>query len=644
MPVTKIINVSKSDEFEEVFDLFKSTDADEVILIFPKGSRLAKQEQYFEAIKKEADSAGRKVSIMTTDPLIARLASQNDFDILENSSPGRKKQRQGLPGPVDEPDELIDEPAADEEQSSEPTEENEREDEQLNEQLSEFEETPDTSGPSKGTDSEKPAEELTEDYSEPASDVMTASEEPEATLAAATSDYEPEENGQGRIIKDILPNFADRNLEVKREREQVFEVDIKNRIGERAGNRAGDIGKIWAEEEKRKKRNFLTVSAGKSGPRKFFRRVPLLLTLGAAVILILVLYVTLGNAQIIIRPQTQKLDFKLNVSASSAVTAVDLNFNQIPGQRFKDQKEKSGTFPATGMKDVVQKAGGKIIIYNKSSSAQRLVATTRFKASGGLIFRVPQTITVPPATGTGSTLVPGSVESAVYADKPGAEYNIAPTQFTIPGLEGTPKFNDFYAVSDKPMSGGIIGPAKVITEEDFAKAQESLTAEVKSEILKSLKGQSGELKILDTFAIKTEVSGTNAKVGDAAENLQISVKGSADTIAFREADVIELARESVSNKNGLDLLSKELTVNFNNPVPGADNTSLSFEAEVSGLGAAKLDKETMLKSVTGMGESSIREYFKGIKEVESARIILSPFWVRSIPDNPDKIRIDIETD
>lgn len=615
MSVTKIINVLKNDGFEDIFDLFKNTDADEVIFIFPKGSRLAKQEQYFKAIKSEADLLGKRLSVMTADPLIIQFASKYGFDILEVQSPGRKKLQLLEPAETIYPE------------------------------------------PAEG------------DYPISLGEEGTANEEPETILAAAEIDDGPEEDGQSRMIKDILPSGADRNLEVRGEKERTFEVDVKSYVDpvkspvksslkefhrgtpkelfdrvERPKGRVGDIGKIWAEEEERKRRSFFNGPVRKLKSHKLFRKIPLLLTVGAALVLVLVLYLTLGSVQIIIRPQRQELNFKLKVSASSAATAVNFNFNQIPGQHFKDQKEESGVFSATGQKDIVQKASGKITIFNKSFTAQRLVATTRFKSPGGLIFRIPQTITVPLAIKAGSAVTPGSVESVVYADRPGAEYNIAPTQFTIPGFEGSSKFNDFYAVSDKPMAGGIIGPAKVVTEEDFAKAQESLAAKVKDEILKSLKSQSGELKIIDALAVKLEAPNANAKVGDAVENFQMSVKGLADTVAFREADITELIKNFVSQKKGLELLSKDLVITYANPALGADGILLSFDVQVNGWAAAKLDKDAILKDVARMNEDSVRSYFQGIKEVESARIILSPFWVRNIPKDPKKIKIEINTD
>lgn len=606
MPATKIINVSKSDYFEDVFDLFKNADAEEVIFIFPKGSRFIKQERYFEAIKEEADLLGKKVSIMTADLVINQFASKYGFEILGAKSLKRREQ------------EVIPAPEVFEEQSGE---------------LPAY----------AGGESFEPASPEA-DFSLSAGG--EAEEDPEIILTAAGINDEPEEAGRGRMIKDILPGGADHRLKIKEEKERAFEVDIKSRV-ERMKGREADIEKIWAGEEGRRKQPNFLVNANpvrKLKPPRFLRRMPLLLTLGATLVLVLILYATLGSARIIIHPQKQKLDFKLKVSASSGVTAVNFDFNQIPGQRFRDQKEESGTFPATGQKDVVQKASGRITIFNKTLATQRLVATTRFKSPDGLIFRIPQTITVPSAVKTGLEVTPGSIESIVYADRPGAEYNIAPARFTIPGFEGTSKFDDFYAVSKEPMTGGIIGPAKVITEEDFAGAQEALATKVRDGISRSLKGQSGELKILDAVAIKLEAPKTNAKVGDAAENLQMSIKGSADTIAFRESDVIELIRNFVSKKDGLELLTKDLNISYINPLAGADNTILSFDVQVGGWAAARLDKDAIQKDVAGMGGDAIRSYIGSIKEIESARVILSPFWVRSVPNDLGRIKIDIQTD
>jgi hypothetical protein len=622
MPATKIINVSKSDNFEDVFDLFKNTDAADVIFIFPKGSRFVKQEQYFEALKEEAGSSGKSISIMSSDPAVIGFASKYGFDILEKRSPHTQSLNVGAS------------PARGEDVRPSSVEVPAR---------------PELVEWAKSAEPEIPAPAPESDYSVLAAPVASfpenefADEEPEAVLTAAADRNEQEE--PGRTIKDILPVRSDRSLRIKEERERTFDVDIQRRA-EQEETQRGDIAKIWAGEKSRlaKRVEDPRFLFEKSGQKKagFFRRVPFVLAIGAILVLVFVLYLTLGKARIIINPAKQELDLKLKVSASSTATAVNSNFNQIPGQRFTEQKKETDTFPVTGQKDVVQKASGTITIFNKSATVQRLVATTRFKSPDGLIFRILQTINVPASAKTGETVTPGLVVANVYADRPGAEYNIGPTQFTIPGFEGTPKFNDFYATSDKPMAGGIIGPDKVVTEKDFTAAQEELTAKVKEKILKSLKNRGGELKILDAVAIKLDAPEVNAKVGEAAEELEMSVQGSADTIAFRESDVVELIRNFVSQKDSMELLLKDLVISYINPESGADKTSLSFDAQVKGWAAAKLDTDAIKNEVRGMSEDSIRSYLNGIKEIKSARVILSPFWVKSIPKDIGKIGVDIQ--
>src|SRR3989338_7035200 len=89
MGSTKIINISKTDGFEDVFELIKEASADEVILIFPKsGSKFTKNPNYLTFLKKEADKSGKLLSVMTEDDIIADLASTNGIAVL-----GRSKKK-----------------------------------------------------------------------------------------------------------------------------------------------------------------------------------------------------------------------------------------------------------------------------------------------------------------------------------------------------------------------------------------------------------------------------------------------------------------------------------------------------------------------------------------------------------------------
>lgn len=612
MSATKIINILKSDTFDDVFDLFKNTDAQEIIFIFPKGSKFSKQSQYFEAIKKEADSSAKKVSIMTSDPVVTKFALQFHLDLLEQ--PVRSSRKSQSPAPTSKSEVVERGIDAEAFQTG------------INQDLLE----PALPADRREMETAAPQEAIDEEITNDQEDVM---------FAAARAIREPTIN-YSRPIRDIFTVEPDRQIKIKEERSRPIDIDIKNRLEDGRNGKLDDIAKVWAETENKKNRKPL-FTANTALKSRFFRKPPILIMGGIILVALVVLYGTLGNAKIIIRPQKQDLNFTLKVSASITTTSVDTDLNKIPGQRFSDKEEVSDTFLATGQKNVVQKASGKITIFNKSFFSQRLVATTRFKTSNGFIFRIPQTVNVPAASKTNSTLKEGSVESLVYADKPGEEYNIGPATFTIPGFEGTPRANDFYAKSDKPMIGGIIGPSKIITEEDFAKAQEGLTAKLKDKILKSIKSQSGELKILDSIPIKFNAPITNAKVGDGAENLQMTVGGTADIIAFRESDVLNLIKNYVNKNGDSELLQKDLTITYINPQFSAGNSMFLFDIQIKGRAAARLDTGKILQDIMGMSETTIRGYFGKNKEVESAHIILSPFWVRNIPKDPAKIKITI---
>ena len=631
MSATKIINVLKNDSFEDVFGVLKNSDAEEVILIFPKGSRFAKQAQYFEAIKSEADASDKKVSVMTGDTAVLKFASQVGLGLLEQPVRGTKKaatpktQTLSEPRPVamntartfEAPEELahvVYTPAKAQMDLKREIE-----------ALPAFE----TSAPEIETAAfEEPADEPIEETPEEQNNVL---------LAAARAIREPVVN-YGKPIRDIFTSEPDRSVKIKEEKSRPVQVDIHSQLED---EKMGDITKVWADTERRKSKDFSFVPKAAMKPG-FFKKI-LLIILGIVVVVGgAILYGTLANAKITIKPKKADLNFTINVSASINSTSVDNDLMRIPGQRFSDKEEVSNTFPATGQKDVVQKASGTITIFNKSTTSQRLVATTRFETPDGIIFRIPATVTVPAATKVGSTTQEGSIQSAVYADRPGTDSNIGPSTFTIPGFDGTPKANDFYAKSDKPMTGGIIGPSKIITEEDYSKAQEGLTATLKDKILKAIKSQSGELTILDSSPIKYDAPATNAKAGDAAENLQMTIDGTADVVAFRAADVMALVKNYVEKSGDSQLLEKGLTVTYANPQLSTDDSSVTFDVQVTGKSASTLDTNKIMGDVSGMTEDAIKNYLSGMNGVESAHVQLSPFWVKSIPKDPQKIKIIVD--
>src|SRR3990167_9337753 len=90
MASTKIINVLKDDKFEEILDLFKNTQAKEVIFVLPKTSKAFKNEGHFVILENEANKSNKRVSLLCSNPDTNKLANKYNFDVLLAKDNGSK--------------------------------------------------------------------------------------------------------------------------------------------------------------------------------------------------------------------------------------------------------------------------------------------------------------------------------------------------------------------------------------------------------------------------------------------------------------------------------------------------------------------------------------------------------------------------
>src|SRR3989344_5755241 len=84
MPGTKIINVLRDDDFENILELFNNASADEVIFVLPKRHLALSEEDHFALLSEASQEQGRGVLILTSNPDINELALQYNFGVLTN--------------------------------------------------------------------------------------------------------------------------------------------------------------------------------------------------------------------------------------------------------------------------------------------------------------------------------------------------------------------------------------------------------------------------------------------------------------------------------------------------------------------------------------------------------------------------------
>jgi len=370
---------------------------------------------------------------------------------------------------------------------------------------------------------------------------------------------------------------------------------------------------------------------------------------GAVLVAAAVLYFVLPKADIVLVPKSQALENEFLVSASKSITKVDVSSAKIPAQLIKLDEKESKDFPATGQRQLNDKATGTITIYNEYSSApQSLVAQTRFVSDSGKVFRLTKSAVVPGAIIDNGKIVASSIDAQVVADQVGPDYNIGPTNFKIPGFQGSPKYDSFYASSKTAMSGGAVGLAKVVSQDDYDKAKVDIWQSLQPKIEQELKAQApANLKILDQ-AIEEEIASieSSVPVGSQADNFTLTVKGSGTLLLFDENDIMSLAADKIKNDLGSDKQVDEKSNQISYSETSADFTNglLSFRAQVTQKMVWNVDIDGLKQLIAGKNETQIRQVFAERTEIDKARILFWPFWVKTVPENLDKIDIKISSE
>lgn len=430
---------------------------------------------------------------------------------------------------------------------------------------------------------------------------------------------------------------------------EEFEVPIKRFEEEQMSG----ISEIKSGEEK------IFTPKGTEKPKKMrFKitlphiRLPGLSVMSAIVIFILTSFIIgaiafgtiLPQATIAISLKKETIDLNIPIKADVSISNIDIDQNKIPAQIIKTSKSQTMEFTASGKQTTESRASGKITIYNAFTPPQNqaLVKTTRFETSDGKIFRITEGITVPAARIENGKVVPSSVEAEVVADATGPEYNVGPSEFTIPGFKGSPKFNAFYAKSVSSMAGGSKGDGLVVTTADIEKAE----AEIEKVLTESVKTELQE-KLLQGFeflneavSVKIDEKNTSLKSGTAAEKFSITAKASATAFQFSGNDIDSLIAKNIETKTSeKEIIFKDLTKKYADI--NADFSSgvllLSVNAKQSII--PNIDTENFKKDFFGKDESAIRDVIISNDSIESAQVSFWPFWVRKVPKNADRIKI-----
>ena len=311
----------------------------------------------------------------------------------------------------------------------------------------------------------------------------------------------------------------------------------------------------------------------------------------------------------------------------------------LPFELVSMNREETKSVSAQGDKTVSQKATGRVVLYNKNSTAQKLIAQTRLQSSKGMIYRLGATVTIPASKNS----VPGSVEASITADVPGAEYNSDLSDFTFPAYKGSSKFEAVYARSKSAITGGFAGTVKVASDADIKVAENELQKTLSAQLVRDVNQQKPDSYILlnNIYSIKYASTTQESKDASVAVKKSGSIVGvlvNTDVLASYVAahTLKDYSNEPIKIANigelNFELLSATSTLT-------ANTSELSIRIKGTPRFVYQYDAAKLEKDLAGLARDSFPNVLATYAGIEKGNAEIKPFWYVRFPVDSSKITI-----
>ncbi|MBU4331888.1 hypothetical protein KKD19_06600 [Patescibacteria group bacterium] len=415
--------------------------------------------------------------------------------------------------------------------------------------------------------------------------------------------------------------------------------------------------------------------------------------IGLAVILIIgIFYFSYSYTTIIVTPNPQAETFETEVPISLPLAKTDGPLDEIrsivdswtknnPDTLFVETVEVTiegeEKYAPSGEGDSKKEPGiahGKITVINKQSTAQELIARTRFEPEGSPeggndVFRIKNGVTVP---------ANGKIEVEIFADEPGEAGNLGPSKFYLPGFSSEAKRKMVYAESQAPMTGGV-KEIKILSQADIDTARPQLAQKLFNQALVELEEKIKNAKTPEDNnendrlpaegeeepkgekpAIFTEnarllpkatwqeviETSTVEKIGAEVEEFTLKMKLQVTAFVFDEAELLGIVKNNVTKELANKKTSKlhsiaEESLDYN--VKNYDFQKSTAQLAVSISGTAMPESATSFdeKDLADLTNDTIKVYLRKHPEIKSIEIKESISWARKIPFLKNHVRVKV---
>ncbi len=427
--------------------------------------------------------------------------------------------------------------------------------------------------------------------------------------------------------------------------DDVIEIDNKSKSADSPAKESEKAAGAGGSKAKKSKDKLKVPNFNK------FRKRILLIGGGGVLLLTLLLMAIfiLPSAKITIKTDSVSANTSINFTASAASQTFDEEASVVPAEKAEVTKTDTEKVPATGKKNVGEKASGTVTLQLTDCSQNKTTVPAGTGVSSNGLTYITQTSITLNKIEIGDTcrneldpsFTSGTIK--VIAKSPGEKYNInGGREFAVAG------FSNVEGIDSSEMTGGTNKEVTVVTSGDIENAKEKLKDKSQDQALEEL---TKELESDDMLVIEDSLSSgepsitTSPNVGAEASEVTVTSATVYSLFAVNREDLSTLVKKEAEKeidtskqKISEDGLDDAVFRVVDRPTP--DDIKFSLDSTVST--GAQFDEEEIKKELYGKKSGQVELLLEDRPSVNDVEVSFSPFWVYKVPSKDSKIEIVIE--
>jgi len=359
------------------------------------------------------------------------------------------------------------------------------------------------------------------------------------------------------------------------------------------------------------------------------------------------IFIVLPRVDIILIPDVRTVEIETEFTFSKSVDKLDINEKIIPIRSFRIPGEVSGSFLATGEKNVGDIASGDVIFYNYTGTIEEVVVGDPLENIDGISYVLQSDIQIPGAVvSRKGEVVPGKLTSQLVALEAGESGNITPQRIYLTYLSHE-RQGKIYGELSKSTSGGTSEVIRVASQSDLDKARKSLEEDLINKLSDEVdeKIDSGLAKMDKNIILEEDRFVAEVNLDEELEEFISTLEASGEFYIYKEEDLDKLVKNLV-----LEQLSPEEQLVNENPssvlfevIPSENEQIFIMKAKVSWKAGRRINLQELKSSILGLNEPEARRKLLTNPSISDVRFRWITALSHKIPRVPTHINISLSS-